>query len=93
LYFLLHSFRFNFFSCGVICSFLAAFCAAYKSRRLLFISAFCSGDSAVLRALSRSRLRSFGHVTISSTELDAFTAPIFYKKKYNLNVSSMKDTQ
>ena len=93
LYFLLISFRFNFFSCGVICSFLAAFCVAYKSRRLLFISAFCSGDSATRRALSSSRLRSFGHVTILSMELNAFTTPKCNKKKYSLNVSSMKDTQ
>jgi hypothetical protein len=55
LYFLLISFRFNFFSCGVIYSFLTAFFAAYNSRRLLFICAFCSGDIAGLRALSSSR--------------------------------------
>ena len=73
----LHLFHFSFFSCGVICSFLAAFFAAYKSRRLLFISAFCSGDSAARRALSSSRLRSFGHVTVLSMELDAFTTPIY----------------
>ena len=77
LYFLLISFRFNFFSCGVICSFLAVFFAAYNSRRFLFICAFCSGDFSALRALSSSRLRSFGHVTKLSMEGDAFTAPIY----------------
>jgi ABC-type arginine transport system permease subunit len=92
LYFLLVSFRFNFFSCGVICSFLAVFFAAYKSRYLLFISAICSGDSAARRALSSSRLRCFEHVTMLSMELDAFTAPMCNKKKYGLHVSSMKDT-
>ena len=77
LYFLLICFCFNFFSCGVICSFLAVYFAAYNSRRLLFICAFCSGDIAALRALSSSRLHSFGHVTKLSMEGDAFTAPIY----------------
>jgi hypothetical protein len=39
------------FSCSIFC--------AYKSRRLLFNSTFCSGDIAALRALSSSRLRFF----------------------------------
>ena len=80
LYFFLLSFRFNSFSCGVICSFLVAFFCAYKSRRLLFKSAFCSGDIAALCALSSSRLRPFGYVTILSMELDVFTAPIYNRK-------------
>jgi len=79
LYFFLLSFRFNS-SCGVIYSFLVAFFCAYKSRRLLFKSAFCSGDIAALCALSSSRLRSFGHVTILSMELDVFIAPIYNRK-------------
>ena len=83
LYFFLLSFHFNSFSCGVICSFLVAFFCAYKSRRLLFKSAFCSGDIAALRALSSSRLRSFGHVTILSMELDAFTrSQIKYRRAH-----------
>lgn len=60
-----------------------AFFAAYESRRLLFISAFCSGDIAALRALSSSRLRSFGHVTMSLMGLDVLTTPIYNKKKYD----------
>ena len=91
LYFFLLSFRFNSFSYGVICSFLVAFFYAYKSRRLLFKSAFCLGDIAALRALSSSRLRSFGHVTILSMELDVFTAPI-YNKKSTISNKIQKDT-
>jgi hypothetical protein len=42
----------------------------------LFICAFCSGDIAALHALSSSDLHSFGHVTVLSMELDAFTTLI-----------------
>ena len=69
-------------SFGVICSifanfFYAIFCA-YNSRRLLFSSALFSRDIVAFLALSRSRLRSFGHVTGRLMGLGAYPEPIYH---------------
>ena len=69
-------------SFGVICSifadFFGAFFVAYNSRHLLFSSALCSGDIVPFRALSRSRLRSFGHVTSRLMGLGAYPERIYH---------------
>jgi hypothetical protein len=59
--------------------FLVYFFVVYNSRRLLFCSALCSVDIAVAAcgALSRSRLRSFEHVTSRLMGLGAYPQPVY----------------
>ena len=58
--------------------FFGVFFVAYNSRLLLFYSALCSVDITTYRALSRSRLRSFGHMTSRLMGLGAYPEPIYH---------------